>query len=504
MVHLVKSLDYANNLLYIKFLVPRSDFNYILNVVRSLQGRNFDAANKQWTALASQPNINKLLDAGFCLTDNVKRIWEKAPQFVIQETPRKEINYALLPDKIRDYQIRGVEFLEAVDGNGIVGFAPRLGKSLTALAYCLQHPEYKRILIGCPSNVKIVWEREIHKWTKEEAVTLYSRNPVMLNKFDAKFFIVNYDILYDWKEALKEVKFDVMIMDESHYLCNMKMYNAEQKKQVPVKRTAAFMELAKGIPHKILLSGTAIKAAPVQFFTSLHTIAPTIFPNEWKYKQKFCGPKHTYYGWDFTGLSNADELISLISPYMIRRRKEDVLTDLPIKQRIVVSFAKDDTANREQELKEKIAWIADYLDSGEKLVVFAWHREVCESIYSAFPKQAVLVYGGIDNKKKTALQDKFQSDNKIRLFVGQVISANVGIDLSAADTVAFVEMPFNPGDAEQAEERVFLPGDGKQRITVYYLVGKESPEEKIAEILENKNQIVTRVLDNKVADKLFN
>jgi SNF2 family DNA or RNA helicase len=48
-----------------------------------------------------------------------------------------------------------------------------------------------------------------------------------------------------------------------------------------------------------------------------------------------------------------------------------------------------------------------------------------------------------------------------------------------------------------------LPGDGKQRITVYYLVGKESPEEKIAEILENKNQIVTKVLDNKVADKLF-
>jgi SNF2 family DNA or RNA helicase len=64
-------------------------------------------------------------------------------------------------------------------------------------------------------------------------------------------------------------------------------------------------------------------------------------------------------------------------------------------------------------------------------------------------------------------------------------------------------MPFNPGDAEQAEERVFLPGDGKQRITVYYLVGKESPEEKIAEILENKNQIVTKVLDNRVADKLF-
>lgn len=499
----MKSLDYSKNLLIIKFLVPRSDFGYILNVVRSLQGRNFDAVNKQWTALATQANIDKLIDAGFTPSLAVKQMWDRAPTFTIAETPRKEINHALLPDKIRDYQIRGVEFLEAVNGNGIVGFAPRLGKSLTALAYCMQHPEYKRILIGCPSNVKIVWEREIRKWLHEDSVVLYGRTPYSLNMINLRFYIVNYDILYDWKEILKEKKFDVMIMDESHYLCNSKMYNAELKAKVPVKRTQAFLELSKVVPHKILLSGTAIKAAPVQFFTSLHAIAPTVFPNEWKYKQHYCNPRHTQYGWDFSGLSNADELIAKISPYMIRRRKEDVLTDLPVKQRIIVSFAKDDSENREQELKEKIAWIADYLASGEKLVVFAWHREVCESIYSAFSKQAVLVYGGIDSKKKTERQDKFQNDTKIRLFVGQVISANVGIDLSAADTVAFVEMPFNPGDAEQAEERVFMPGDGKQRITVYYLVGKESPEEKIAEILENKNQIVTKVLDNKVADKLF-
>ena len=501
----MKSLDYSKNLLIIKFLVPRSDFAYILNIVRSLQGRNFDAVNKQWTALATQANMDKLLDAGFVPSLAVKQIWDKTPTFTIAETPRKEINHALLPDKIRDYQVRGVEFLEAVNGNGIVGFAPRLGKSLTALSYCMQHPEYKRILIGCPSNVKYVWEREINKWLHEDSVILSGKTSSSLMMINVRFFVINYDILYDWKEVLKEKKFDVMIMDESHYLCNTKMYNAKLKAKVPVKRTQAFMELCKLIPHKILLSGTAIKSCPVQFWTSLNAVAPKEFPSQNKYKQHFCDPKWNYFAheYDYTGLSNAEELIAKISPYMIRRRKEDVLTDLPVKQRIVVSFAKDDTENREQELKEKIAWIADYLDSGEKLVVFAWHREICERIYEEFKKKAVLVYGGIDNKKKTERQDKFQNDTKIRLFVGQVISANVGIDLSAADTVAFVEMPFNPGDAEQAEERVFLPGDGKQRITVYYLVGKESPEEKIAEILENKNQIVTKVLDNKVADKLF-
>jgi SNF2 family DNA or RNA helicase len=501
----LKSLDYSNNLLYIKFLVPRSDFNYILNIVRSLQGRNFDAVNKQWTALATQANMDKLLDAGFTPSLAVKQIWDKTPTFTIAETPRKEINHALLPDKIRDYQIRGVEFLEAVNGNGIIGDSPRLGKTLQALAYCMQHPEYKRILVVCPSNVKCVWEREINKWLHENSAIINGRTLYPLEMISDRFFIINYDILYDWKEELKIKKFDIMIVDELHYLGNKFRQSSEENAKVPVKRTQAFQELCRKIKHKVLLSGTPIKAAPIQFFPALNALAPKVFPNYWKFANYYCDPQFVRGEWQFKGYTKAhiDELIAKISPYMIRRRKEDVLTDLPVKQRIVVSFAKDDTENREQELKEKIAWIADYLASGEKLVVFAWHRDVCDRIYEEFSKQAVLVYGGIDSKKKTVRQDMFQDDTKIRLFVGQVISANVGIDLSAADTVAFVEMPFNPGDAEQAEERVFMPGDGKQRITVYYLVGKESPEEKIAEILENKNQIVTKVLDNKVANKLF-
>lgn len=499
----MKSVDCANNLLYIKFLVPKSDFNYVLNVVRSLQGRNFDAVNKQWIAPATQPNLDKLLDAGFVPSLAVKQIWNKAPQFIVPPTPRKEVDRSLLPDKIRDYQVRGVEFLEAVNGNGIIGDSPRLGKSLQALSYCMLHPEFTKVLVVCPSNVKYVWEREINKWLHENSITLSGRTAYDLTMINAKFFVVNYDIFYDWKDRIAQVGFQVMIVDELHYLGNTKMYNAEAKKSVPVKRTKAFLELSKVIPHKILLSGTAIKSAPVQFWTALHSLDAKAFPSEWQWKQHFCAPKQTRYGMDFSGLSNAEELVAKIAPYMIRRRKEDVLTDLPDKQRIIVSFDKDDTENREQELREKIAWIKDFLDDGEKLVVFAWHREVCERIYSEFKKQAVLVYGGINPKERAARQDAFQTDNKVKLFIAQVISANVGIDLSAADTVAFAEMPFNPGDLEQAEERVFMPGSGKSRITVYYLVGKESPEERVAELLEGKNQIVTRVLDNRKADKLF-
>ncbi len=497
----MKIVDYHNNVLYIKFGVPRSEFYFILKQIKLLQGARFDAISQQWIALSNKSNIDQLFELGFIPTQTVKDMWKKTPQFIIPKTPRKEINLDLLSRNLRKYQLRGIEFLEAVNGNGIIGDAPRLGKSAQALGYCLLHPEFKRILIVCPSNVKIGWQREIKKWVYTDAHIIYGKTIYPLVR--EKYIIINYDIFYAWKEELKTYNFDVIIVDELHYLGNKIQYNAKAGIKIPVKRTRAFEELSNKIKHVILLSGTPIKAAPIQFFTVLHAIAPTVFSNEWYYKQHFCGPRATQYGMDYSGASNSEELVAKIAPFMIRRRKEDVFIELPLKQRIIVNFDKDNSEKREQELHEKILWIEDFLKSGEKLIVFAWHREICEKIHDYFKEKSILIYGGIDSREREKRRISFQTNNKKQLLVGQVLSINVGIDLSAADVVAFVEFPYNPGDLEQAEERVFMPGDGKQRITIYYLVGKDSPEERIAEILETKNQIVSRIVDNKYADRIF-
>ena len=499
----MKKVSLHDGFFLAQFSVSPKEFKFVLGYVKAIKGSRFHPYHKGWLIPASSENMAKLVHLGFSFMDEIKAVYEIKQQFVIPETPRKDVNHALLPKEIRDYQIRGVEFLEAVDGKGIVGDAPRLGKTLQALGYTMLHPGFKRVLIVCPSNVKIGWESEIQKWLHESSIILYGQTPFSLSGIKERFFVVNYDILFDWKEELKLLGFDLIVVDELHYLGNRKRYDPKTKMRVPVQRTLAFEELMKKIPHRILLSGTAIKAAPVQFFTALHAVAPKVFPSEMAYKKKFCDPKQTLYGMDYTGLSNAEELISLIAPYMIRRRKEDVLSELPEKQRIVVDFDKDGSEGREQELADKLRWIEDFLVSGEKLVVFAWHRDICKAVHDRFKDRSVLVYGGIDSREREKRREKFQTDNKTQLFVGQVVSANVGIELSAADTVAFVELPYNPGDLEQAEERVFMPGDGKQRITVYYLVGKDSPEENIAMILENKNKIVSKVLDNKNATVIF-
>ena len=492
----MKKFDYKDNKLIIKFSVDSYDFPHVLAVVKSLENRQFDAINKVWIASATEKNITVLLDNDFQASPNVPR---KDVPYVIAKTPQKEVDRSKLPIKMRPYQIKGVSFLEAVDGNGIIGDAPRLGKSLQAIGYCMLHPEYERILIICPANVKIVWKDQIQEWLQEKSLLLYGKTPYNLNNIKERVVIVNYDILYNWLLVLLNIKFDVLIVDEFQYLCNDTIYNSKLKKTVLVKRTVAYKKLGAHILHKPHLSGTPIKSGPYQFFNSLHIIAPKVFNTKWKYLQYYCAPKMTKYGWDFSGMTmaHADELYKKISPYMIRRKKEDVFTDLPKKQRIVVRFEEDKSEDKKNELKEKIEWIKDFLDSGEKLVCFAWNRNICESIYNVFKSKAVLVYGGISSIQKDKLQQKFQNDPHIQLFVGQIISTNVGISLSAADTVAFVQLPYNPADLEQAEERVFMPGDGKEHITIYYFVGENSKEEKIALNIDRKDNIVLKTVDNK-------
>ena len=473
----------------------------MLALMKTLEGRWFDGVNKQWVAKNTSQNVLYLINNSFVSTSSEPLLVPVRAVPPITPTPQAPINEVLLPKGIRDYQRIGVQFLEARNGNGIVADAPRLGKSLQALGYCMQHPDQTKHLIICPSNVKIVWRDEVEKWLHEKAVILDSRTPYDLRDTPSKFFIINYDILADWHPSLMKIKSDVIICDEFHYLGNTTRYDPKEHKKVTVQRNGAFRSLAKKSPHNILLSGTPLRSNPLQFYVPLHVVAPEVFPQQWGYKQEFCGPKMTNYGWSFSGASNIELLYSLVSPYMIRRRKEDVIKDLPLKQRIIVAM--ENRADPVKELQDKISWIRDYLEEEAKLVVFAWNRDVCEAVYQSFKKEAVLIYGGITATKRDQLKKSFMNDPKIKLYVGQVISSNVGIDLSVSDTVVFVQLPFNPGDAEQAEERVFLPGDGKERITIYYLITAGTKEEDAALRIETKGEVVSKVIDGKAPEKMF-
>jgi SWI/SNF-related matrix-associated actin-dependent regulator 1 of chromatin subfamily A len=109
---------------------------------------------------------------------------------------------------------------------------------------------------------------------------------------------------------------------------------------------------------------------------------------------------------------------------------------------------------------------------------------------------AVIADGSVPAKQRRLAQQKFDRDKKCRLFMGQVDAAGVGITLTTANTVMFAEMNLTPSKLIQAEDRCHRIGQ-KRTVMIYYLVGKNTIDTELAEIIKRKQDVVTRILDGK-------
>jgi len=221
---------------------------------------------------------------------------------------------------------------------------------------------------------------------------------------------------------------------------------------------------------------------------------------------------------------------------MFRRLKKDVLQDLPDKIRTYVPIELDNknTYVRAEEdfvdfiyktkgknaamrvsnaeaiakvevlkqvavkgkLKQVKEWINDFLSTDGKLVVFAIHRFVIDELMKEFKDIAVKVDGSVTGVNRDKAVQAFQNDDKIRLFIGNINAAGVGLTLTAASNVVFIELPWSPAILEQAEDRCHRIGQ-KDTVNIYYLLGVDTIEEKIAKMLDSKRKILDTVLDGK-------
>lgn len=504
--------------LYIKFFVPSEDFSIVLQQVKALTGRRWDAGQKLWVAPCIQENVDFLKMVGF----EVEGIEDKPLPFVIQ-SPRKEVDRSKLPSNLRPYQIEAIEFMEAVCWRGFISLAPRMGKSICALCGWMLHDEFAPILIICPASVKINWQREIYKWTKKKAHIVSGTAVYPLP--DVRFHIINYDILASWIGSLPT--YNYIILDESHRASNTTLSKVVDKKtiKVPVKCTEAFRTLAKNTPHIAMLSGTPATSRVWQLWVGLNTLAPNEFSNEYKFKWRYCDPKHTGFGYVFEGLSNGEELHAKLSRFMYRKTREEVFTDLPEESHEFVQVEIDMKAYEadlndfkqwyakhkdisDEELEEKLSsfaslgyskkrtaiieWITDFCESGEQIVVFAWHRDVVEDLFNAFRKKAVMMYGGMSAVLKQKAIDDFNAGKK-QIFIANIASAKEGITLAGANTVAYVEFPRTAGDLEQSSQRVWLPG--KQNKLQYIYFCAVDLEEARIDKLRKRAKILSKALD---------
>lgn len=490
----------------------------LLEKVRSLTGRIYHKEERCWSAPLFPATLKELKSWDFEFDEDLSLYWKK-------HTHRQKRTIPDIPGlkgKMFPYQGEGVWFIDENDGRALIADEMGLGKTLQALAWLQLHPEHRVAIIVVPASLKLNWQREADHWMSNPKTEVLSGTKTFRPK--GKIIIINYDILPAWLETLKKLKPKVVIFDECHYFKSNK-----------AQRTKAVKKLAKGVPHVICLSGTPIVNRPIEAFNAINLINPEVFPNYRTFIWRYCGAKFNGFGVDVNGASNTDELHEkLTGTIMLRRLKADVLPDLPDKIRSFIPLQltnrkeyeaaeadfiaflrkeKGDAAARKAsaaqalaeieglkqlsvhgKMPEVISWVTEFLESGNKLVLFATHRFVIDELMEAFPDITVKIDGSVSQSDRQQAVDRFQTDPKIQLFLGNIKAAGVGITLTAASNVAIVELPWTPGDLAQAIDRCHRIGQ-KDCVNIHFLLALDTIEEKIAKLLDNKMKIVNSVLD---------
>lgn len=133
-------------------------------------------------------------------------------------------------------------------------------------------------------------------------------------------------------------------------------------------------------------------------------------------------------------------------------------------------------------------WISNFLEAGQKLVVFGHHLEVLSSIYNEFADSAVMLTGESSEEERKEAVRRFQEDLNTRLFVGSIKAAGVGLTLTAASDILLIEMDWTPAANDQAEDRCHRIGQ-KNAVTAWYLVAERTIDEKMYDVVIQKRQV---------------
>lgn len=445
--------------------------------------------------------------------------------------------------KLYAHQEEAVKFLLSRNGC-VLGLDMGLGKTLTSIVAALESGA-KKILIVCPSSTKINWEREINVFSNETTIIDGK------NWNDAKFVIINFDILKNFhtttdtklregelpKRELANAGFDLCIVDEAHYLKN----NESIRGKIMVELSTKF-----NVNKFWLLTGTPVANRPMDFFNLLKIIKSPIAENWKHYAVRYCAGKRFFKVlkngqrkqiWLTDGASNLDELASKTKNIILRRMKTDVI-DMPDKvitpmyyqldKKGLAEYDKlwdDYMLKRKKEKKRNIESQKDLvelillrqfiaaqsipytielaenaIEMGRKVIIFTNFTEELELLTNHFGKAAVRHNGVMSTAKKQKSVDDFQNNDKIKVFVGNIKSAGVGITLTEGTVVIFNSFSWVPGENEQSEDRAFRIGQ-KNDVNVYYQLFSNTISTKMWEMLNKKKDIIATIMgDKKLTD----
>ena len=447
----------------------------------------------------------------------------------------KKTNYPLSKNYdniLRDYQKYGYQWLQSISAYGFGGILADdmgLGKTLQIIALLDENRHAdKTSLVICPSSLLLNWQDEIHKFSLNLTCQCVNgslqKRKAAINAFnDVDILITTYDYIRRDYELYQDHQFEYLIIDEAQYIKNPKTKNAASVKTIKAK-------------HRFALTGTPIENSLAELWSIFDFLMPDYLFNYHYFQTHYETPI----------VKNHDEqkqqeLKKLISPFILRRNKKDVLTELPekIEKTITLEFNEEEhklyLANlvqvnkslQEQLNYEKVDRIAilamltrlrqicceprvlyenithissklegcldlirNFQGNNQKVLLFSSFTAVLDLIIQELEKENISYYkltGDTKKEERHRLVKQFQNDDTT-VFLISLKAGGTGLNLTAAEAVIHFDPWWNMSAQNQATDRAHRIGQ-QNIVTVYKLVMKDSIEEKILELQNKKKNL---------------
>lgn len=445
----------------------------------------------------------------------------------------------LLRQPLFSYQERGAAHL-AAGGRALLADDMGLGKTIQAIAACellRARGEASRVLIVTCASLKHQWQREIERFAGEQAVVVRGGRPERRAALesDAPYKILNYELTWHELSQLKSLDADVVVYDEAQRAKNFRTKTAATLRAIPSRFT-------------FVLTGTPIENRLDDLYSLLQLIDPSVLGPLWRFNLEFAQQNERG---RIVGYKSLSSLRQLIAPVVLRRRKEDVLSELPalteqtryakltaaqaelemgyrtnaarlmqVAERRRLTKAEQDQlmmsllkarqacnavelcdpknpAKASPKLDELEALLGEVLAQGSaKVLVFSeWVEmlKLCAKRLDGLKIGYAMLHGGVATDSRPALLDRFREQSDVRVLLSTE-AGGVGLNLQVASYVVHLDLPWNPARLDQRTSRAHRMGQTRG-VTVTYLCAESGIERGIEGTLASKRTVRSAALD---------
>jgi SNF2 family DNA or RNA helicase len=521
----------------------------IINVVREIDGRRWNAEKKQWEVPVT--NIVQACDAlkvfGFVLREDVKKKYYERKDEIDEIKNLKANNDAKYDGKLPlyDFQRAGAVMIKRLPAM-LLADVPGLGKTLQTGAAFEELQD--QILIWVPASLKFNWLDELKKWLPDQSALVINGTKQQrteqwiyaikgLSGKQPKWVIANYELLIHDADIFEKYPkvWGAIVCDEADRIANPSAITTKKLKMLKSKK-------------RLALTGTPVSNKPDDLWSIIDWLYPSFLGSYGQFQKKYCKlhPK-----WNrVIGYQNLEALRASVDPIMLRRLKEQVLKDFPPK---TIEYIRFDLEGKERDLYQNVkasliteikkmasmnTWSLNLLPvkmlrlkqctdhsalvggevestklktlkemlkpivaSGEKALVFTQFAAMADILATELAEyNPLVIQGSVDSQMRKAYVDEFTTDQNRKILI-MTEAGTYGLNVQAATYVFHYDAPWSVSKLEQREGRAHRVGQDKP-VTVYHLVAKNTIDEYILKVLAKKKGMSVDILGDEPEEKL--